>query len=213
MDFLLTDHLVCPRCGPEFGLVLLAREIRDRRVLSGELGCANCRERYPVREGVADLRPPPRSPPREPEAPAGPSPDREAALRLGALLGTPTGPGRVLLWGSAAPLAPLLAELVEGLEIVASGPAVPAGEVRRGLSRLLVEEVLPLRSHVLRGAGLGGGGAPLPETLVAEAVRCVVPGGRIVLLDAGGDAAGSLEAAGVRVVLREAEVAVGVREP
>ena len=62
MHILLTDRLACPRCGPEFGLVLLAHEVRDRRVLEGDLGCPNCREAYPVREGFADLRPPPRTP-------------------------------------------------------------------------------------------------------------------------------------------------------
>ncbi len=63
MNVLLTDHLVCPRCGPPFGLVLLARDVRDRRVRRGELGCSNCRDAFPVKNGFADLRPPPRDPP------------------------------------------------------------------------------------------------------------------------------------------------------
>lgn len=60
MHLLVTDRLSCPRCGPTFGLILLADDLRDRRVLEGALGCANCRERYPVRGGFGDLRPPPR---------------------------------------------------------------------------------------------------------------------------------------------------------
>lgn len=51
MHILLTDILTCPRCGPEFGLILLADELRDRRVHEGTLGCANCRGRWPVRRG------------------------------------------------------------------------------------------------------------------------------------------------------------------
>ena len=60
MNVVLTDHLVCPRCGPPFGLILLAHEVRDRRVQRGEFGCANCRDRFPVEDGFGDLRPPPR---------------------------------------------------------------------------------------------------------------------------------------------------------
>ena len=70
MNVVLTDHLVCPRCGPPFGLVLLARDVRDRRVRQGEFGCPNCRDRFPVEGGFADLRPPPRGP-----EPCGPEPD------------------------------------------------------------------------------------------------------------------------------------------
>lgn len=67
MNVLLTDHMVCPRCGPPFGLVLVAREVADRRVRRGEFGCANCRDSFPVEDGFADMRPQPRSPapPRE----------------------------------------------------------------------------------------------------------------------------------------------------
>ena len=62
MNVSLTDHLVCPRCGPPFGLVLLARDVRDRRVRQGEFGCPNCRDGFPVVGGFGDLRPPPRRP-------------------------------------------------------------------------------------------------------------------------------------------------------
>lgn len=63
MNVVLTDHLVCPRCGPPFGLVLLAHEVRDRRIKRGDFGCANCRDRFPVEDGFGDLRPPPRGAP------------------------------------------------------------------------------------------------------------------------------------------------------
>ena len=43
MHILLTDTLTCPRCGPDFGLILLAERIEGRRVMDGHLGCANCR--------------------------------------------------------------------------------------------------------------------------------------------------------------------------
>lgn len=56
MHLFLTDRLACPRCGPGFGLILFADVVRDQRVLEGELGCSNCREQYPVREGFGDFR-------------------------------------------------------------------------------------------------------------------------------------------------------------
>ena len=76
MNVALTDHLVCPRCGPPFGLILLAHEVRDRRVRRGEFGCANCRDRFPVEDGFGDLRPPPRG-----AGPDGASPGGEVSVR------------------------------------------------------------------------------------------------------------------------------------
>ena len=60
MQLLLTDRLACPRCGPGFGLVLLADRMVDRRVHEGTLGCPNCRDSFTVHAGFADLRAPPR---------------------------------------------------------------------------------------------------------------------------------------------------------
>ena len=56
MELSLTDLVTCPRCGPTYGLILIPDEVRERRVVSGLLGCPNCRERYGVEAGVADLR-------------------------------------------------------------------------------------------------------------------------------------------------------------
>lgn len=60
MQLLLTDRLTCPRCGPTFGLILLADRMSDRRVRDGRLGCPNCRDSFPIVDGFADLRAPPR---------------------------------------------------------------------------------------------------------------------------------------------------------
>src|SRR5688500_18729002 len=85
MHILLTDLLTCPRCGPEFGLIVLSEGLEDRRVVEGRLGCANCRSSYPIRRGVADLRHARCAPM---QASANPRrADSERVMRIAALLG------------------------------------------------------------------------------------------------------------------------------
>src|SRR5690349_20672112 len=107
MHILLTDVLCCPRCGPAFGLILLADRIEDRRVLQGRLGCANFREQYPISKGVVDLS----------AGAAGRSTPAEAgidaAVRIAALLGVERGPAYVLLAGTASVHAGALAGLLQ----------------------------------------------------------------------------------------------------
>jgi len=208
MHLLLTDHLVCPRCGPPFGLILLAHRMEERRVLQGDLGCPNCRERYPVADGFADLRPPPR----DPLPPAFPSPvppaDPQETVRIAAMLGITEGPGFVLLAGTAATHAAALARMVEGLEcLVPEAEAQGWGE-EQGVSRLAVEGRFPLQDRMLRGAVLGGGDA---THLLAEVLRTVGFPGRVVILG-GGDASGRrLLAGGLTLLLDHPGAVVGAR--
>ena len=55
MHVALTEILRCASCGE--GLVLLSEVARGSRAIEGSLGCPGCGARYPVRGGVADLRP------------------------------------------------------------------------------------------------------------------------------------------------------------
>src|SRR3954451_16175772 len=114
MHILLTDLLACPRCGPEFGLVLLADRVEDRRVLEGRLGCPNCREQYPVVHGALDARLPAErvASAASVEAAVGAGDDPEAAVRLAALLGLADARGTVLVAGPGAALAGDIAALV-----------------------------------------------------------------------------------------------------
>src|SRR3954447_12829389 len=102
MHILLTDVLSCPRCGPAFGLVLLADRVEDRRVLEGRLGCPNCREQYPVVAGALDARLPAERAGAADDAAGdaaatGGVDDAEAAVRLAALLGLAEVRGTVLV--------------------------------------------------------------------------------------------------------------------
>ncbi|MDE2762387.1 MAG: hypothetical protein OXQ94_01245 [Gemmatimonadota bacterium] len=218
MNVTLTDHLVCPRCGPPFGLVLLARDVRDRRVYEGEFGCPNCRDRFPVEGGFGDLRPPPRGVGageggggrRRRAASAGGIDVGEAALRLAAALGATSGPGLVVVSDGHRDEAAPLARLVRGIEVVVVGWG-GRGLVGEGVSAFVTGPKLPLRDRVARGVvaeGEGGVG------WWGECLRVVMPGGRIVITGATGEAREWVVTAGlVRLLDEGGVVVVGVAAP
>ena len=197
MHILLTDILSCPRCGPEFGLVLLADRVEERRVLEGRLGCPNCREQYPVRGGVLDAR---LSADRAADADGAAADDPGAAVRLAALLGLADARGTVLVAGPGAALAAEVAALVPELEVVALAAAPAAGEERPGVSRVAAGAGLPFRSRTLRGVALTGGADP---ALLAEGVRVLQPGARLVVEGAPAGAAELLSGLGAQVMLEQ----------
>ena len=220
MNVVLTDHLVCPRCGPPFGLVLLARDVRDRRVQEGEFGCPNCRDRFPVEEGFADLRPPPRGPaPGEAadSAGGGSAGYREAgseeasgegaasrALRLAAALGVAEGPGLIVVPDRHRDEAGPLARLVRGIEVVVVGWKGRA-VVAEGVSAFVTGPKLPLRDGVARGVVVVGGEG---DGWWGESLRVLVPGGRIVISHATEAARGWVGGAGLVTVLDEGDMVV-----
>ena len=224
MHILLTDLLSCPRCGPDFGLILLADRIVERRVLDGQLGCANCREKYVIAGGYGELATglPPRvgatvdgeaadstaaaaSAP-SPQNPAA-NPD-EPAMRLAALFGVTDGPGFVLLVGKPAAHAAALADMVPGLEVVAAADEARAWEERAGVSRIDVASRLPFHNRQLRGVALSGTGG---GELLEEAVRALGPLARLVLLDAPPDAAENVRALGLTVLAQQGDTLVAAR--
>jgi len=203
MHIVLTDVLTCPRCGPRFGLIVLADRMRDRNVLDGRLGCANCREEYPIEKGVADLRF---------GVPAGPAEATPVArgeawaYRLAALLGLAEGKGPVLLvhadargLGAVANAAPHV------LVAAATRCADAAGAGSDGVSELVYTGSLPLRDGSLRGlAFLDGTGTGQLD----EAARALGPGARFVLDPATPHEVAALRERGLDVLLDEEGVAV-----
>lgn len=208
MHLLLTDRLICPRCGPGFGLILRADTLQDRWVEAGGLGCPNCREVYPVVGGVGDLRPPPRDP--GPPDGEGSAPDAESVFRAQALLGLQGGTGWLLLIGSASRYASGLAEQIPDLGVVATLPG--AGDSGDGgdaaWSVLRVAIPLPFEARGLQGVLMEG---PVPRAMLREAARVVGPGSRVVVQDADDTAGDALIAAGLTVRLREGGVVVAGR--
>lgn len=218
MELLLTDRLACPRCGPEFGLILRADRMVDRRVSAGVIGCPNCRDSFSVDGGVVDLRPPPRGPLPDEAAPSvTPASPNYTPDRVMALLGIQRGPGTVALIGAAAAVAETLAAAVDELQVAALGvdvrPVVvgrdgrPSGDTP-GVSRLVVGNTLPFFSRMLRGVVLDG---RLDAVLVGEAARVVGPGSRVIVVDAVAGTGGVLEEAGCTVLAEEAGTIVAAR--
>lgn len=213
MHVSLSDLLTCPRCGPAHGLILLPGEVHGRRVVAGVLGCPNCRERYAIRDGTADLRVPGEGPA---EAGAGvsatdPGPaEHDPALGLAALLGLEAAAGVVALAGSAAARAAALARLVEAVEVVVLGGFGEAGPPPPGdFSRILVSTRLPFRGGALAGIALTG-----PATvLLEEAARSVRPAARLLLEPALPELRERAEAAGLVTVLDAQGTLVVARPP
>jgi uncharacterized protein YbaR (Trm112 family) len=184
VHLLVTDRLACPRCGPGFGLILLSDRVRDRRVLEGAFGCANCRERYPVQEGFADLRPHPGGAAggavggEDPGAPPLLPDDAEGALRLAAMLGVTEGPATLLLAGAPARHAERLAAMLDGVEVVALHPGLRDLPETPGVSRGMAGLPLPFFDATFRGVAADEGWA---ESGLEELRRVTAPGARMVL--------------------------------
>lgn len=210
MHLLLTDIVTCPRCGPEYGLILLAHEMRDRRVLHGWLGCANCRSKWLVERGFGEFRAPVGETP--PSAPGDGdergAADEAEALRIAALLGVREGPAFVLVAGPAVRHARAVAELVEALEVIATDPSLAQGEESPGVSRMASAGRLPFYNAKIRGVWLGGGAA---DALLEEGARVLWPLGRLVLEPAPANAEERLASVGFRLVAHQDETIVAMR--
>lgn len=204
MHIVLTDVLACPRCGPEFGLIVQADALHDRRVVSGRLGCANCREEYPIHEGVADLRV--GAGPQVTQAPAGASLE-ERALRVAALLGVGEGEGVVVVVGGEPELVAEMDRLLPNAQLLGAAARPPAGSVMRLQDWILHGSALPLRSRSARGVALLSGG----DALLDEAARVLAPGARVVLDPASAEVVSELVARGLEVLLQQDGVAVASR--
>ncbi len=207
MHLLVTDRLACVRCGPAFGLILLADEIAERRVLEGALGCANCRERYPIQGGFGDLRPPPRE---EESASALPEPGSpEDTFRMAAMLGVSEGPGLLLLAGEPVAHAAGLAGMIDRIEVVALHPGLRDVPEEPGVSRITAGERWPFFTGSLRGVALEGSQV---DRWLGEAVRVLGPAARVVVRDPREGLSQRLEDAGLQVLLETRRVVVGGRE-
>jgi uncharacterized protein YbaR (Trm112 family) len=208
VHILLTDRLTCPRCGPRFGLILLADRLQDRLGIEGKLGCSNCRDTFPVRGGFGDLRAPPRGalPPGRAGAPD--EADPEETGRITALLGVPEGPGTLALVGAVARHAPGVAAAVEGVEVVGVDAGLASWPETPRVSRLVARPGLPFFDRTLRGVAVDGA---LGEPWIREAARVTARLSRVVVTDAPDEARSVLEGEGLQVLAEEPGTVVAAR--
>ncbi len=183
MHILLTDVLACPRCGPEFGLIVLAETIDDRRVLEGRLGCANCRESYSIAGGVADLRPSASSL-LEIHDPHGRTRE-DRAFRVAALLGVQPPGSRVLLLEVEGRDSEAISSTLPEAHVISCTPAEPGIELLESgggqasmFSRVIGGRPLPFCTGTFRAAGVLG---EVGRLVLTELVRVIAVGGRIVV--------------------------------
>lgn len=164
----LTDILRCPADHEENVLVLLPDAVLDRQVRSGQLGCMDCGRVYPVREGVVEFTPAVTDIRRS---------ERLTGPAVAALLGLGGPGGYVAMVGGAGEQWEAFAAEVEGVHVLAVNP--PPGVLGgRGASVAWAGRI-PVKSRHLRGVVLGPGVAE-DAAWVAEAVRCLLPGLRVV---------------------------------
>lgn len=200
MHILLTDILTCPRCGPAFGLILLADRVHDRRIESGVLGCSNCREKYPIRDYTGWFV--------EDSGAAEAEVAEFDVERLAALIGIGHGPANIVVGGPAAAEAGRIAALLEDVEVVALVSSGAAAGFAPGVSRLVVGSTLPIATGKVAGVGLTGDSA---VRLLEEGARVLSPVGRLVLEPAPEDGAERVASAGLRIAAQEGVTAVAVR--
>jgi uncharacterized protein YbaR (Trm112 family) len=206
MHILATDLLTCPRCGPDFGLILMADVLIDRRVIEGSLGCLNCRDGYPISGGVADLRHASSDPLEPVERTASGEAATDRGFRLAALLGVNTPNATILVLDSGGELATRVAEVLETAHVIGVSPLAPRKNPSGGgVSAVLAGIRIPVRSHSVRGVAIADlQVAPLLE----EAARVLMPGARVVLDPAPGEAAARLRDLGFQLRLEQDGIVV-----
>jgi uncharacterized protein YbaR (Trm112 family) len=174
----LTEFLSCPEDHEQQSyLVLAPDETEGRRVVRGSLGCPLCSREYPIADGVAQFG----SAEEWGDGPSAAADDAPlpSSDRVHAVLGIAGPGGYVVLVGTAARLAPGLADLMDGVHFV--GVNAPP-EVRPGATLSLVSHarVIPLKSAMARGVVVGS--EHVREPWLAESARLVLRGLRLVAL-------------------------------
>lgn len=196
MHLLLTDRLTCSRCGPTFGLILFADRLEERRVIEGAMGCPNCRDRYPVRAGLGDLRPQPRAELPEPAPPGSDvAIDADRVAAVAAAMGLGVGGGNALLLPGAAALARPLSRTLGEMEFVVADPDARAWPEETGISRVIPGPVLPFFDGTVRGVAVAARALDAP--LASEVARVLAHRHRLVVLDPDDSVASLLQGVGL----------------
>ena len=209
----LAEALDCPECQGEVGLVAFVRDLQDRRVVEGHLGCPQCGVEYAIRGGAIDLgrdrgessdsrRPAP--------ATAGDPCPQERAMQVAALLGVQErADARMLLDEGLAACAEPVAGWGERVEVLALVSDPAATEPRPGVTPIAgaSRTPWPFRPRSLQGVAMLGGS---PERL-GEAERILAPGGRLAVFEPEPEVLEAIEGLDFEIQAAEAFALVATR--
>ncbi len=194
----LVDQLRCTEEHADTWLVARADRVEDGRMVTGVLGCPVCRLEREVRGGVVHWTPDAIA---RPAGTGHAAPDRDAVLRIGALVGFGDSGSPFVLCGAVAGVATGLAALADAPLVLLDPPDDTAARIAtiiRGAPRA------PLAAGSARAIAFGADRADVG--LVSSAVAILAPSGRMVA------PAGTSVPTGIRELARDATHWVGERE-
>lgn len=171
----LLDLLRCPRPHEDTWLVASFKEVNNRDVETGTLGCPICSAQYPIEDGVADFTAGAGSPSSDAERAAASHHREELATRAGAFLDATEPGATVVLGGVWAYAAEQLADMAEVRVFALNPPPGVTGTAAVGLVR--VAAAIPLAEDSCLGVAFD---AWFNSAIVASAMRVTRPGGRVV---------------------------------
>lgn len=151
----LSDILRCPADHEEASLVVTVHRKEGRHLIDGILGCPVCAAQYPVRDGIADLRPRAEACPPAEAAPAPGRPDEARVFRAAALLDLGDAGRVVAIVGASCDVAVPLGEIAQ-VHVIAIDPATTLEDAEH-VSVLRLGAGLPFAPASLDGAILDAG--------------------------------------------------------
>jgi hypothetical protein len=186
----MIDLLRCVNPHEDTWLVASFREITNRIVIEGTLGCPICSAEYEIRNGIVDFTQGESIDEYEAERASTSHRREELATRAGAYLDA-TQPGTtIVLGGLWAFAAQQLADMADVRVIALNSPREVTESERVGLVRIATS--IPLASSSVHGVALD---AWFKRATVDEAARVTKPGGRVVGATALAPPANSVELA------------------
>lgn len=171
----MIDLLRCVNAHDDTWLVASFREIANRFVIDGTLGCPSCSAEYEIRNGVADFTLGESIRSCDEERAAVGHQREELATRAGAFLDVTQPGATIVLGGLWAYAAEELSEMADVRVIALNAPEEVKESERVSLVR--VAGRIPLAANAVQGVALD---AWFPRSITDEALRVVRPGGRMV---------------------------------
>ena len=171
----MIDLLRCVNAHEDTWLVASFREVSNRMVIEGTLGCPICSAEYEIRNGVVDFTRGESIADREAERGHASHRREELATRAGAYLDATQPGATIVLGGLWSYAAQELAEMADVRVIALNAPATVVESERVGLLR--IAERIPLAPGSAHGVALD---AWFASETIGDALRVVRPAGRVV---------------------------------